>query len=84
LTVPFDDVTKILKKAKVWDAKGNTSTWLSRKIGFTREEDDQLTLIQPGREQAQKALAEIVDPAVDDEWNPDHNGPAKRAGGKKA
>ncbi|HYR43275.1 MAG TPA: hypothetical protein VER98_09645 [Terriglobia bacterium] len=78
----FEELSKTLRKAKIWDRNGNARTWLAKNIGFARDENERLTLNRPGREDAQKALLEALDPKIEDEWNPHRNSP--RAYRKKA
>jgi hypothetical protein len=71
----------ILKDGKVWDP--NASRWLSTKQGFREDGEERLQLIKGGRDDAQKALLEVVDPSVTDDWHPDRKKVAKRGPRKK-
>lgn len=72
----WEDLLKILKKGKVWNA--NSRSWLSKKAGYARDDEDRLKLIVGAREEAQKILSEALDPNIDDKWNPDRSTTGKR------
>lgn len=78
---PRADLFAVLKEAKVLDP--NARNWLKGKKGFRVDAEDRLQLIQAGREEAQKALTEVLDPNVSDDWNPDKKVITKRGPRKK-
>ena len=78
---PRTALTAALKEGKILDP--NTRFWLRKKQGFRVDADDRLQLIQAGREEAKKALSEVLDPNVADDWNPDKKVVTKRGPRKK-
>jgi hypothetical protein len=77
---PKNELIVVLKEAKVYDA--NCRFWLKQKKGFT-DSEDRMKLIAGAREQAAKALEEILDTNIVDEWNPDTKSTKPRAPRKK-
>jgi hypothetical protein len=55
---------------------------LAKKQGF-HDEDDNLKLTQPAREEAIKYLDEALNPEIPNEWNPDTKPVRKRKVGTK-
>jgi hypothetical protein len=80
-SVSYDSLRVVQQVAKVWDA--NTRTWLAKKVGFHMDNEKNLKLTAPGREDAIKALNEALDSEVQDEWNPDKKVPRKLGPRKK-
>jgi hypothetical protein len=78
---PKASVIEVLKEGKVWDP--NASRWLSKKQGFREDGEERLQLVVGGRDDAKKALLEVMDPKVTDNWNPDKKTPQKRGRRKK-
>jgi hypothetical protein len=66
-----DEIKAVLKESKVWDRAGNAAKWLKKRIGLADTGEDRLKLTAPGRDEAKKALAQAVDPNIQDAWNPD-------------
>lgn len=66
---PKAEVIEVLKAAKVYDA--NCRFWLKQKKGFTVDTEDRMKLIAGAKEQAIKAVTEVLDSNVADVWNPD-------------
>ncbi len=79
---PKNELVVVLKEAKVYDA--NCRFWLKQKKGFTVDAEDRMKLIAGAREQAAKALDEILDTNLVDGWNPDTKSSKPRATKKKA
>jgi hypothetical protein len=79
---PKNELIVVLKEAKVYDA--NCRFWLKQKRGFTVDSEERMKLIAGAREQAVKALDEILDSNLLDEWNPDTKSAKPRAAKKKA
>jgi hypothetical protein len=79
---PKSELVVVLKEAKVYDA--NCRFWLKQKKGFTVDAEDRMKLITGAREQAVKALDEILDTNLVDGWNPDTKSAKPRAAKKKA
>jgi hypothetical protein len=78
---PKNELIVVLKEAKVYDA--NCRFWLKQKKGFTVDAEDRMKLIAGAREQAAKALDEILDTNILDDWNPDTKAAKPRAAKKK-
>lgn len=68
-SAPKAELVEVLKAAKVYDA--NCRSWLKQKKGFTVDPEERMKLIAGAKEQATKALDEVLDNNVPDEWNPD-------------
>jgi hypothetical protein len=79
---PKNELLVVLKEAKVYDA--NCRFWLKQKKGFTVDSEDRMKLIAGAREHAAKALDEILDTNIVDDWNPDTKAAKPRAAKKKA
>lgn len=79
---PKSELIVVLKEAKVYDA--NCRFWLKQKKGFTVDGEDRMKLIAGAKEQAAKALDEILDTNLPDNWNPDTKANKPRAAKKKA
>jgi len=77
-----EDLNGVLKGAKVYD--GNARTWLKKRVGFSVDGEQRLTLIVKSREEAVKTLGEALDASVPDKWNPDTRPVKPRAPRKKA
>jgi hypothetical protein len=78
---PKASLIVVLKESKVWDP--NASALLKKKQGFRADAEDRLQLIKGGRDEAKKALLEVVDSSVTDDWHPDKKTVGKRAPRKK-
>jgi hypothetical protein len=78
---PKASLIVVLKEGKVWDQ--NASAWLNKKQGFRADTEDRLQLMKGGRDEAKKALLEVVDSSVTDDWHPDKKTAVKRAPRKK-
>jgi hypothetical protein len=68
-SAPKAEVIEVLKAAKVYDA--NCRFWLKQRKGFTVDTEDRMKLIAGAKEQAIKAVIEVLDSNVADGWNPD-------------
>ncbi|MBV9505014.1 MAG: hypothetical protein JO323_08430 [Acidobacteriia bacterium] len=79
--VPQTQVFAILKEGKVLDA--NARFWLKKKNGCRIDGEDRFQLLEAGREEAKKALADAIDANVPDDWNPDKKTAQKRGPRKK-
>lgn len=70
-STPRNELSAVLTAAKV--NNGNCRFWLTKKDGFTVNDEDRMKLVVKSREQATKALGEILDPdfKIEKEWHPD-------------
>ena len=79
--VPQAQVFAILKEGKVMDA--NARFWVKKKNGFRIDGEDRFQLLEAGRDDAKKALADAIDSNIQDDWNPDKKTAQKRGPRKK-
>jgi hypothetical protein len=71
VSVAEQDLNALIQTAKMMDTSGNARTWIRKRIGIATEGEDRVKLTFKGREDAQTALTNALDPNIPDPWNPD-------------